>query len=116
MNNQQSFKTRLMQDGQIAKAMCFKQKEAMKEILNLGEFKMGGRSSPEYKFFRKVVMDQFYNSLLDIFETLVEKDVLQRCECLADIRDGYTECFECNGAGYKNSKKFNALVSSVKNI
>ena len=97
---------KMLEDGQLAKAVYLRQMAGMKEILNLGEFRIGSRESKEYKFFKKVVMDQFYNSMLDLFGSLEEKGILERCPCNTTIRQGYKPCPNCNGAGFCNTTEF----------
>ena len=95
-----------MEDGQLAKAIYLRNMAAMKEILNMGEFRIGGRESKEYKFFKKVVMDEFYNAMSELFVALEEKGVLMKCSCGTGIRQGYKPCQKCSGAGHCNSDDF----------
>lgn len=97
-------------DGQLAKAIYLRNMAAMKEVLKLGEFRMGGRESTDYKYFKKIVMDQFYNSMTDIFAALEKKGLLQKCPCGTTIRLGYKSCPNCNGAGHCNVEEFTAWV------
>lgn len=71
----------------------------MKNILQLGEFKLG-RTSEDYKFFKKEVMNCFYNSFKKYLEELRKAGDVQLCECKAKIRNGYSECKLCGGCGY----------------
>lgn len=100
----------MLVDGQLAKAIYLRNMASMKEILNLGEFKIGGRDSKEYKFFKKVVMDQFYNSMSDLFAGLESKGVLMKCPCGTSIRQGYKQCPNCSGAGHCNSEEFSDWI------
>ncbi len=75
----------------------------MKEILGIGEFKFG-KSSDEYRYFKKQVMDAFYNNLRECFKNLETDNVIERCECKANLRHGYSKCSKCHGAGYVNKQ------------
>jgi hypothetical protein len=96
----------MLDDGQIAKAIYLRNMSGMKEILNMGEFRIGNRESKEYKFFKKVVMDEYYNAMTDLFAKLEAKGVLMKCPCGTSIRQGYKPCQKCNGAGHCNSEEF----------
>ena len=97
----------LPEDGELAKAVYLRLMSAMKEILNMGEFRIGKRGSSEYRYFKKVVMDEIYTSMNDLFESLEGRGILRTCECGSEVRNGYNkECAVCNGAGYRNSNEF----------
>ena len=72
----------------------------MKSILSLAEFKLG-KNTDDYRYFKKEVMDYFYNNLHKFYENLLKKDILKRCNCGAKIRHGYSSCKDCGGSGYK---------------
>lgn len=91
-------------DKQLAKAIYLRNMSAMKSILNMGEVKFGDRDSPSYKFFKKVVMDELYNSMSTLFLELETKGLLIKCPCGTTIREGYKKCENCNGSGHCNSK------------
>jgi hypothetical protein len=103
----------IFDDGQLAKAIHLRNKEAMKEVLTMGEFRIGDRESKEYKYFKKVVMDAFYKSTQDVFESLEKKGVIARCGCGANIRQKFNPCVLCSGAGYCNTDRFNAWLEQV---
>ena len=75
----------------------------MKAILDIGEFKFG-KSSDEFKFFKKQVMDAMYKNLGELFKKLEDEDLLEHCKCKSNMRHGYTDCPQCHGAGYVNCK------------
>ena len=76
----------------------------MKNILNLGEFKLG-KTSEDYKFFKREVMNCFYNSLKKYLEELRKEGNVQYCECKTKMRSGYSECKFCGGCGYRSIDK-----------
>ena len=71
----------------------------MKSILDLGEYKLG-TDKAAYKFFKKQVMDAFYTKLQKLFAELEKDDLLKKCKCGSNLRNGYTDCPSCHGAGY----------------
>ena len=52
----------------------------MKSILSLAEFKLG-KTTADYKYFKKEVMDYFYNGLTKFYDNLEKKKILKRCDC-----------------------------------
>lgn len=101
---------------QIAKTLYYYHKQSMKQLLQLGEFRFGGRDAGQYKHFKKQVMNTFYKQLNKIFEVFVEDGVLEVCGCGASIdqRRGYTPCQSCSGCGYKNSDFLNDAMAFSK--
>lgn len=102
-------------DGQLAKAIYLNHMSAMKNILNLGEFKIGSRDSEEYKYFKKVVMDEIYNAMLNVFTSFQKEGILEKCSCGTGVRLGYKkDCELCNGASFKNTEIFNDFLAERK--
>jgi hypothetical protein len=91
---------------------------SMKNLLKMGEFKYGDKTSDGYKFYKSNVMDQFYFMLEDIYKELKEDDIIEECGCGNSVhkRNGYQPCQWCNGCGYKNSNKFNQLLNRRKQV
>lgn len=77
--------------------------EIMKNILDLAQFKMG-KESKEFKYFRKKVMDFVFNGCEKIFKQLKDNKLIEKCECGAKLRQGYSNCDFCGGSGYCNKK------------
>ena len=102
----------IFKDLQLAKAVYLRHMSAMKEILNLGEMKFGDRSSEPYKYYKKVVMDEFYTAMSDVFEALEKEGLLRRCDCGTSIRGGYKPCGQCNGASFCNTDDFNSMLAT----
>ena len=86
---------------QFAKKIFLMNLSVMKQILDLGEFKLG-KKSEDFKYFKKQVMNSFYKSMNKIFKELVNEKILMRCGCKAKIRQGYSDCPKCGGSGYCN--------------
>jgi len=96
---------------QIAKVLYLEYMSAMKQVLKLGEFKMGGRDAQEYRYFKSVVMDKFYIPMQTFFEALEAQGLLEKCSCGTSIRKGYQPCEKCHGAGFCNTKKFDDFLA-----
>lgn len=101
-------------DGQLAKAIYLKQMSAMKAILNLGEMNFGGRNDNRYKLYKKIVMDEFYNAMGDLFSAMELEGILVKCPCGASIRQGYKPCERCNGSGHCNSESFDDYIENAE--
>ena len=87
----------------IAEKIFLTSLNQMKDILEMGEFKLG-KDSSDYKYFKKKVMDIFYKNISSLFYELESENVVARCKCKSNLRHGYTKCLECHGAGYVNFK------------
>ncbi len=85
----------------VAEIIFLTHLEIMKSVLDLGEYKLGADKN-SYKYFKKTVMDNFYNGLKKTFLELEREGVLKRCKCKSNLRHGYTDCANCHGAGYEN--------------
>lgn len=72
----------------------------MKKILSLYEYKVG-RDTDEYKYFKREVMDYFYNEMNKFYENLIKLQYAEKCSCGAKLRKGYSKCDDCGGSGYK---------------
>jgi hypothetical protein len=97
-------------DGQVAKLVYLRLMSSMKEVLRLEEMRQGGRDSDPYRYFKKVVMDQFYNGMGDMFAALEKAGIVSKCPCGTTVRQGYKTCQRCNGAGYCNSSEADAWI------
>ena len=86
---------------QIAREFFLCSLTIMKSVLSLAEFRMG-KQSEEYVYFKKQVMDYFYNNLFQLFEKLQNNKVLMKCSCQSKLRKGYNKCEFCGGSGYRN--------------
>lgn len=100
-------------DGQLARAIFLQYLAAMKEVLKLGEFKIG-KGTEEYRYFKKVVMDQFYNPMSAIFAAMEKEGLIKKCSCGKSLRHGYDSCPTCNGSGYCNTDDFADFVADQR--
>ena len=88
----------------IAEIVFLAELDIMKTILDLGEYKLGGDKNA-YKYFKKTVMDSFYTKLQKMLAELEKEDILKKCSCKSNLRNGYTDCASCHGAGYVNASE-----------
>jgi len=92
-------------ERQIAKTIFLEELQCMKEILSLGEFKIGDKKSDSFRYFKKVVMDSVYGALTNIFTNLENEGIIQKCmHCNDKLRDGWAKCPHCSGSGYVNTE------------
>jgi hypothetical protein len=78
--------------------------DSMKEMLDLGEFKIKSISKDEFRYFRRVTMDMYYIPLQHVMEKLEGIDVVEKCPCGSNMRDGWGKCDYCRGLGYRDKK------------
>ena len=88
---------------QIAKIIFTLNLEIMKRTLDLGKFKLG-KDKEDYKYFKREIMDYFFNNMQKLFQALYSQGILERCQCKAKLRQGYSDCPFCGGSGYKNKE------------
>ena len=78
------------------------QLSAMKEILDLGQFKIGDKNSKEYLYFKSKVMDSVYGALQKTYDKMLDEGCVERCpSCQGErgLRSGWCSC-PCRGSGY----------------
>ena len=99
------------QDQQLARLIYHKMMSNMKFTLDLEEYsyKDKGRNDPKYRFFKKQLMANTYESLRLLFEDLEDIGILSQTEYEEDVKDGYKDT-ESGGSGYLNSSRFNAWL------
>jgi len=100
---------------QIAKEIFLKQLSQMKNILDLEQFRLGSKDE-QFRYFKKKVMNEFYEGMLDVFQALEESGVIVPCECDSYVRNGYNDCPYCNGAGYRNSENIAQMLNKFEDI
>lgn len=100
-------------ERQFAKLVYLRQMAAMKGVLDLGEFKIGSRDSGDFRYFKKVVMDQFYDAMSDVFASMEAAGLLRKCPCGTRIRQGYKDCPLCSGAGHCNAGGMDELLDGL---
>ena len=88
----------------IAKEVFLLNLDTMKKCLDLVEFKLG-KNSEDFKFMKKHIMNYYYGTLKRFFEKLLKKGLFEKCSCGANLRQGYADCSECGGSGYKDKKR-----------
>ena len=83
----------------IAEVIFLNMLDEMKAVLDLGEYKLGA-DKKAYSYYKRTVMDIFYDGTKKLFAILEKEGQISRCKCNATLRNGYTECALCHGAGY----------------
>ena len=87
-------------DHEFAKNSFNRRREHMKELLDLVKFGVA-KNEEDFLFYKRKIMDFFYGDMEDDFNELVDAGVLERCECRSSLRQGWSECPHCSGAGFK---------------
>jgi len=94
-----------MNNTQIPAIIYLKAMNAMKKILDLVAFKMDRRTK-DFSYAKEEIMNHVYNNLRDAFKELEKADIIEKCPCGANLRQGYKKC-DCKGSGYRNAKNSN---------
>ena len=99
------------QDKQLARLIYHRWMSNMKFTLDLEEYsyKDKGRSDPRFRFFKKQLMSDTYESLRTLFEDLEDIGILTPTENDEDVKSGYKDS-DGGGSGYVNSKRFDAWL------
>ena len=99
------------QGKQLARMIYHKLMSNMKFTLDLEEFsyKESGRNDPRYKFFKKQLMGNTYDTLRQVFEDMEDMGIILQTEYDEDVKDGYKDT-DSGGSGYLNSDRFNAWL------
>ena len=86
---------------QIARGFFLASLEIMKKILDLGKYKLGNNTE-DFTYYKQRIMEITYNNLKKLFKQLEAEKIIKRCECKANLRQGYKDCPKCGGSGYTN--------------
>ena len=86
----------------IARVIFLNTITTLKSILSLLEFKLG-KTTEEYKYAKKEIMNYTYNNLIKTFHTLESNKIIQRCSNKCNLRQGWKDC-SCGGSGFANVK------------
>lgn len=85
----------------------------MKFTLDMEEHKYEqGRNDSRFKFFKKMLMQDTYDRMRDMFDDLVDLGILDKTDYEEDVKGGYKEN-ESGGSGYVNSKDFNIWIKKM---
>lgn len=85
---------------QLAKEIFLSNLSSMKSILKILEFKYG-KENYDYIYLKEQIMKHTYDSMKKLFKLMEERKILIRCECKANLRQGFKKCL-CGGSGYRN--------------
>lgn len=100
-------------DNQLSKIIYHKILSIMKFTLDLEEQKYleKGRNDERYRFFKKQLMSETYNTLRNIFSELESLGIVVPTEYEEDVKDGY-RASNSGGSGYVNSPDFDEWLKS----
>lgn len=100
-------------DKQVSRVIYHKILSIMKFTLDLEEQKYleRGRNDERYKFFKKQLMSETYNTLRSLFAELESLEIIQKTEYEEDVKDGY-KASDSGGSGYINTKDFDDWLNS----
>ena len=93
----------MIQKLQIAREIFLSEMDSMKKILDLIAFKVN-KKSEDYMYYKKEVMSYTYSNLKKLFKLMEKENLIEICECKANLRQGFKKCPKCSGAGFKNKE------------
>jgi len=101
---------------QIAKYIFRKHVKSMKDLLAAGEWKYENRNSDGYRHYKKMIQNNFYGELGQIFNFLESCCMIQDCGCGCKLekREGWKPCVTCNGCGFKNTQFLNDMFACLE--
>lgn len=83
----------------VAELIFLTMLDQMKAVLDLGEYKLGA-DKRAYSYYKRTVMDIFYDTTKKLLVALEKDGQVVRCKCEGNLRHGYADCVDCHGAGY----------------
>lgn len=86
---------------QIAREIYLSNLKVMKKVLDLVELAMDKRTK-QWKYVRSQIFNFFYDELKSNFNTLADVKIIKKCDCGANLRQGFKQCPKCGGSGYCN--------------
>ena len=101
-------------DTQLARMIFLRMLSVMKFTLDMEEQKYPerGRNDDKYKFFKKHLMRETYDSLREMFADLMDLGLIQESENIEDVKDGYKPG-PSGGSGYINSVSLEELLETT---
>ncbi len=99
-------------DREIARLIYHSWMSHMKYTLDLEEYsyKESGRNDPRFKFFKKQLMANSYDTLRQLFAKLADTGVSQKTDWQEDVKDGYKDTLS-GGSGYLNTEDLNDFLA-----
>ncbi len=64
-----------------------------------------GRDNPQFRFFKKLLMEKTYQNMRSLFQELEEDGIIQKTDYEEDVKHGYMATTS-GGSGYVNTKEF----------
>ncbi len=98
---------------EIARVVYHRCMSIMKFTLDLKEQEHPdqGKRHPQFKFFKRLLMQQTYQNLRGLFEELSQTGLIQKTEYEEDVKNGYQNSIS-GGAGYRNVDELNEWLES----
>jgi hypothetical protein len=98
-------------EHQLARMIYHRWMSNMKFTLDLEEYsyKDKGRNDPRFKFFKKQLMANTYDTLRALFADLKQLGLVEETSWPEDVKDGYQETIS-GGSGFVNTEKLNKLL------
>jgi len=99
-------------DHELARKVYHRCMSIMKFTLDLKqqENPREGRNNPQFKFFKKLLMEKTYQNLRGLFEELEGDGIIQATDYEEDVKNGYKDT-PSGGSGYLNTDRLNDLIS-----
>ncbi len=88
---------------QIAKAVFLNSVASMKQILDLGKYKLG-KDSEDFIYYKQQVMFYTYDNLKKLYKQFSDEKIIEKCPKKCSLRKGYSDCL-CGGSGFINYEK-----------
>jgi hypothetical protein len=98
-------------DKEIAKKIYHCSLKTMKFTLEMEEYgyKEQGRNDPRYKHFKKMLMQETYNNLRELFSVLEEIGLVIPTEYEEDLKNGWKDTLS-GGSSFLNSEEANKIL------
>lgn len=100
-------------DREIAKKIYHSALKTMKFALEMEEYgyKEQGRNDPRYKHFKKMLMQETYNNLRDVFADLELLGIISKTDYEEDLKNGWKDS-NSGGSGFLNSEDFDGWLKN----
>lgn len=98
-------------DKELAKKIYHNVLKTMKFTLEMEEYgyKEQGRNDPRYKHFKKMLMQETYDNLRDLFQELEDYGLINKADYEEDLKNGWKDT-QSGGSGFINSNQLNKIL------
>ena len=90
-----------MKEIQIGKVHYLCMLSIMKKTMDLVELAMDKRTK-QWKYVRSQLFDFFYEEIEKELKYFTDNKLIKKCDCGANLRQGFKKCPKCGGSGYCN--------------